>query len=626
MHLSSQARNAFTTGNYHLAVELYSKAIIQQPELSHIYLISLNISRGKLGLPAVSADNLLSLLSETERLNERPSPDLNLPNSKLELAFQAVSTSERFQEAQNIPNEPLVSVLIPTHNCSKTIEQSLTSLLRQTWKNIEIIVVDLCSSDATWTILQRIRRSVSNIRCYRLNTPQGLHFGLNYAFKFASGDFIFFQNSDDFSHPDRIRLSMLKLMPSEVSAVRGTCLNLGQSNSTTTESSIHKILTLGIRRNVFQQTGNLSLTTLSDEEYLERLHAWSHHKNLKIISDDLPLYYHCPPLRATYPCCRSVENQSPEDISDYRKNYRKAHSDIGPSGFEQAFSFPATRLAIDTPPQLSNKFTPAFPVVASICSIPEREHLLKKTLASIAPQVDQINIYLDRYDSAPEFVKDCHTDVKIYLHSDYPELRDNGKFIALAGIAKQCYYFTIDDDIIYPPDYVERLILSIEKYSRQVVVGLHGVLLPEHPAGYYTSYRKVYSFNRELEVDTLVNNLGTGTVAFHTSLLRGLNVSYFKKPGMADLYFSVFCKNRYIPMVAIARPDEWLKELPSPNTSLYHEFKDTDNEQSKFVQAHSPWGYASIQQTLHHFSTPDCSPTIGDRLVEMIPSMWECLK
>lgn len=626
MHLSSQARNAFTTGNYHLAAELYSKAIIQQPELSHIYLISLNISRSKLGLPAISADNLLSQLFETESFNERPATDLNLADSKLELAFQAISSSEHVIKSENALNEPLVSVLVPTHNCSKSIEQSLTSLLRQTWKNIEIIVVDLYSSDATWTILQRLRRSVPNIQCYRLNTPQGLHFGLNHAFKFASGEFIFFQNSDDFSHPDRIRLCMLKLMQPDVSAVRGTCLNLGQSDSTKPESSIHKILALGLRRNVFQQTGSLSPTTLSDEEYLERLRAWSYHKNLKIISEELPLYYHCSSIRATYPCWRSIEKHNAEAISDYRKNYRKAHSDIGPSGFEQAFSFPAPRLAIDTPPQLSNKFNPAFPVVANICTIPERAPLLKQTLASITPQVDQINIYLDRYDSAPEFIKSCHPNVKIYFHSDYPELRDNGKFIALAGITEPCYYFTIDDDIIYPPDYVERLILSIENYSQQAVVGLHGVLLPEHPTGYFTSYRKVYSFNRELEADTLVNNLGTGTVAFHTNLLRGLNVTYFKKPGMADLYFSVFCKKQHIPMVAIARPNEWLRELPSPNTSLYHEFKEADNEQSKFIQANSPWGYASIQQTLHQFSTPACPPAVRNRLKEMIPSMWECLK
>ena len=64
-------------------------------------------------------------------------------------------------------------------------------------------------------------------------------------------------------------------------------------------------------------------------------------------------------------------------------------------------------------------------------------------------------------------------------------------------------------------------------------------------------------FKKELERDALVNNLGTGTVAFHSGLLRGLDLTHFGTPGMADLHLSVFCKQRNIPMIALARPEDW---------------------------------------------------------------------
>lgn len=629
MHLSSQARNAFSTGNYQLAAELYSRAITQQPELSHVYLISLNLSRKKLQLPPISVSEILGHASQIEKTLVFPTPSKEpRDRSQLELAFQRVSTSNNNLEITESSPEPLVSILVPAHNCANSIESSITSLLRQSWKNIEVIVVDLASDDLTWSVLQRLSRSVCNLKCYQTNTTQGLTFGINYALSRSSGEYIFFQNPSDFSHPDRIKICMLELKKTHASAVLATYLYLNQAEGTAfrATSSIDKILTLGLRRSVIDQIGYFSLIALADEEYLERLNIWSKHLNLAVMQIDLPLYYCSPPLDQSNRSYQIIQRTEHGAVSECREYYRKVHKNFGATGFKQIYRFPSPRdLAIPLS-EVNNDFNGSFPIVANICSIPEREALLKQVLESISSQVDRINVYLDKYDAIPDFVRNCHPDVKIYLSSSHPGLRDNGKFLGFKENMDDCYYFTMDDDIIYPPDYVERMVQGIESYSRRVVVGLHGVLLPEQPNGYFTGFRKVHSFNRELESDCLVNNLGTGTVAFHSSLMRGLDISHFKEPGMADLYFSVFCKNRYIPMIALARPNEWLKDLQSPNTSLYHEFKSVDVAQSQLVQKHIPWGYASIRHTLYSMNIHNSDPELNNQLLQMIPPLWECLK
>ena len=102
-------------------------------------------------------------------------------------------------------NNKLVSVIMATYNSSETISVSLKSILDQTYKNIELLVVDDCSTDNTYEILDEYRKKYSQVRLFKNNENIGLTKSLNFLINKSKGEFIARQDSDDISNSDRIK-------------------------------------------------------------------------------------------------------------------------------------------------------------------------------------------------------------------------------------------------------------------------------------------------------------------------------------------------------------------------------------------------------------------------------------
>ncbi len=636
MSIASRAQAAFDSAHYQLAVDLYERAIAEQPELAHTYDFGLARARKQLSLAKKSSpspdtiETIRTAPSATSESGRTSGDDLSLID-----LHHIIDRFKNENQGASQSSHPLVSILMIAHNCADFIEESVTSVLRQKWPNLELIVIDDASPDNTWDILKRLMNSVANLRCHRNNSRRGSIPSTKYAFSLAKGEYLFFQGARDLSHPERIAIMMSELVQPNVVAVRGT-YSLVEAPSTKVLLSYGAITQLGIKtigfhRQAFEESNLLSCNYGDENEFNFRLDTWANEKGFNISKLDLPLYFQTvlQQLPHTEVLTSGNHQNSGNDFSyeDTRKSaYAIQHDNSGIEDFHQNSRFPAHPNMIAAPSLVSGFAPRAQPVVVSICSIPSRAELLRQVLASLSPQVDAMHVYLDRYDSVPDFVRNCHPQVKVYLSKDHPGLRDNGKFLAFSTLAEDCYYFTADDDIVYPPDYVASMVRRIEDYERQAVIGVHGVLLPEQAEGYFTSFRKVHMFKKELERDALVNNLGTGTVAFHSGLLHGLDLTHFGTPGMADLHLSVFCKQRDIPMVALARPEDWLQELPSPNTSLYNEFRQADDQQSALIRAHKPWGYAAISKAVAGASMRATKPDTGERLQRLIPILHACLK
>ncbi len=195
-------------------------------------------------------------------------------------------------------------------------------------------------------------------------------------------------------------------------------------------------------------------------------------------------------------------------------------------------------------------------VVASLATVPDRVSTLGSVLESLAPQVDQINIYLNGHRSIPKVLE--HPKVQFATSATFGDRGDAGKFFWATTITG--YHFVCDDDLIYPPDYVARLRASIDRFQRTTVVGLHGITF-RTPIKSYRGSRRVRHCLKHVAEDAFVHMLGTGAMAYHADTLA-VKPSDFRQPNMADIWFGRVAQSSRVPLLCLGHESGWLKLVP----------------------------------------------------------------
>lgn len=107
-----------------------------------------------------------------------------------------------------MPEEPLVSVIIPTRNRAPLLERAIESVLDQTWDNLEIVITDDASDDETPDLITRYIDEGYPVRVIRNEEPKGASAGRNLAIKEAEGEYIAGLDDDDYWRPKRIEMLM----------------------------------------------------------------------------------------------------------------------------------------------------------------------------------------------------------------------------------------------------------------------------------------------------------------------------------------------------------------------------------------------------------------------------------
>lgn len=103
---------------------------------------------------------------------------------------------------------PLVSVVIPAFNAGTYINEAIESILKQSYKNLELIIVDDCSTDDTWSIIQKIKKKHNRIRAFRNKSNRKLSHTLNKGIRESRGAYIARMDADDIALPERIAMQV----------------------------------------------------------------------------------------------------------------------------------------------------------------------------------------------------------------------------------------------------------------------------------------------------------------------------------------------------------------------------------------------------------------------------------
>lgn len=146
---------------------------------------------------------------------------------------------------------------------------------------------------------------------------------------------------------------------------------------------------------------------------------------------------------------------------------------------------------------------------------------------------------------------------------------DNAKFVILDGIESHCYYFTLDDDLIYPPDYVKKTIEAIKKYG--CIIAHHGRRLKGTGLNYYRGHQSFQCLNRIGE-DVQIDVAGTGVTAFSTKYFHPEKLADSLDLRMSDLIFSLEAAKQGKKIGVVAHEAGWIKHIPNKETIF-----DTEN-------------------------------------------------
>ncbi len=103
-------------------------------------------------------------------------------------------------------NIGMVSVVMPAYNAEKYIGDAINSVLRQSYNNWELIIVEDCSTDKTMDIIKKFKDC--RIKVFQNNKNRGIAYSTNFAIKQSIGEFIALLDDDDMYPEDRLQLSV----------------------------------------------------------------------------------------------------------------------------------------------------------------------------------------------------------------------------------------------------------------------------------------------------------------------------------------------------------------------------------------------------------------------------------
>ena len=201
-------------------------------------------------------------------------------------------------------------------------------------------------------------------------------------------------------------------------------------------------------------------------------------------------------------------------------------------------------------------------IVIGIATTGDRPNELKHTLESLNEQTVKPDL--------------------IHVHDNSKEIdyTDNAKFIILSHLPDEVYFFSCDDDILYPEDYIEKTIEAIDKHK--TIVAYHGRKLRGKGLNYYqdhSAFRCDQSFIETKKIDVC----GTGVTAFRTDYFNPKDIYKSEDKCMSDLVFSLEAIKQGKEITHIGHYGNWIIPQINSGTTIYDRFNKDCSRQSEIA-------------------------------------------
>ena len=166
---------------------------------------------------------------------------------------------------------PYVSIITPCYNCEKYLKETIDSVINQTFKDWEMIIVDDCSTDSSYKIALDAAKLDPRILVYKNEQNKGACFSRNFATDKAKGKFLAFLDSDDIWYAEKLK-DQLDFMQQNDCDFSFTEYELIDSDSKPLHKKARVINRLNYRKNLFHNFPGC-LTVIYDREKIGCVHG-----------------------------------------------------------------------------------------------------------------------------------------------------------------------------------------------------------------------------------------------------------------------------------------------------------------------------------------------------------------
>ena len=201
-------------------------------------------------------------------------------------------------------------------------------------------------------------------------------------------------------------------------------------------------------------------------------------------------------------------------------------------------------------------------VIGCMATYEARAKTRKRAIDSIEPQLDELHV-----------IDNSWKGTKV-------DRADNAKFLALEGIKEPCFMFTLDDDLIYPPDYVAKTIAAIKEFG--CIITHHGRQLLGEGLHYYKGHR-AFKCLEHVQNNEIVDVPGTGVTAFDTRYFHPKGLADSPDLRMSDLVFGLEAAKQKKQIGIISHELGWIRHINNRETIYETESRNGIRRQNEIA-------------------------------------------